>query len=66
MSDDVISLRLRRDWAQFLQKNLFLMLERTHDAMAACGVSEERRAPLQKRAILLAKLDDVVRDALIG
>jgi hypothetical protein len=65
MSDDVVTLRLRRDWAQFLQRNLSLMLERTHDAMMARSLPGERRALLYGRTLLLAQLDDAVRDALL-
>jgi hypothetical protein len=65
MSDDVVTVRLRRDWAQFLQRNLSLMLERTRDAITTRGLPEERREPLCRRALVLAKLDDAVRNALL-
>ena len=66
MSDEFITVRLRRDHAQFLEENLALMADRTRAAMRSGDLAEERRAGLYQRAILLEHLDDALRMALLN
>jgi hypothetical protein len=66
MSDEIITVRLRRDHATFLEANLALMAERTRAAMKCAVLPEERRSGLYQRAILLEHLDDAVRVALLS
>jgi hypothetical protein len=64
MPEDMITVRLRRDHAAFLNENLIRMAEHTRDAMKAPCLPKERRNALYNRAILLEYLDDAIRDAL--
>jgi hypothetical protein len=66
MSDEFITVRLRRAHAQFLEVNLALMADRTRAAMRSGDLAEERRAGLYQRAILLEHLDDALRLALLN
>ena len=66
LSDEFITVRLRRDHAQFLEVNLALMADRTRAAMRSGDPAEERRAGLYQRAILLEHLDDALRMALLN
>ena len=66
MSDEFITVRLRRAHAQFLEVNLALMADRTRAAMRSGDPAEERRAGLYQRAILLEHLDDALRLALLN
>ena len=64
MSEDTITVRLRRDHATFLNQNLTRMAEHTRDAMKSPSLPKERRNALYSRAILLEYIDDAIRDAL--
>jgi hypothetical protein len=66
MSNEIVTVRLRRDHAQFLEANLALMADRTRAAMRSGALREERRAGLYQRAILLEHLDDALRMALLN
>ena len=66
MSDEFITVRLRRPHAQFLEVNLALMADRTRAAMRSGDLAEERRAGLYQRAVLLEHLDDALRLALLN
>jgi hypothetical protein len=66
LSDEFITVRLRRDHAQFLEVNLALMADRTRAAMRSGDLAEERRVGLYQRAILLEHLDDALRMALLN
>ena len=66
MSDEIITIRLRRDHATFLEANLALMADRTRAAMKSADLPGERRSGLYQRAILLEHLDDAVRVALLS
>jgi hypothetical protein len=63
--DTIVTVRLRREWAEFLERNLATMLERTRQSMAERPLSPERRNDLARRAMLLARIDDAVLDALV-
>ena len=65
MSDEeIITIRLSRSRAEFLELNVATMLERTREAVAAGG-SEERRTALGRRIVALATINDALRGALI-
>ena len=64
MLEDMITVRLRRDHATFLNENLTRMAEHTRDAMKSPCLPRERRNALYSRAILLEYIDDAIRDAL--
>ena len=64
MPEDMITVRLRRDHATFLDENLTRMAEHTRDAMKSPCLPKERRNALYSRAILLEYIDDAIRDAL--
>ncbi len=65
MPNELITVRLRRDHAMFLEANLALMADRTRTAMTPPGLPNERRAGLYKRALLLERLNDAVHAALL-
>ena len=64
MPEDMITVRLRRDHATFLDENLTRMAERTRDVMSSPCLPKERRNALYSRAILLEYVDDAIRAAL--
>ena len=64
MPEDMITIRLRRDHAAFLDENLTRMAEHTRDAMKSPCLPRERRNALYSRAILLEYVDDAIRAAL--
>ena len=64
MSDEMVTVRLRRDHATFLEANLARMAGHTRDAMKPPCLTKERRDALYNRAILLEHLDDAIRGAL--
>ena len=63
-NDDIITIRLPRSRAEFLELNIATMLERTREAVGSISMAE-RRAALGKRILMLAVLHDAVRGALI-
>jgi hypothetical protein len=65
MPNEIITVRLRRDHAIFLEANLALLAERTRAAMTAANLPEERRSGLYQRAILLEHIEDAVRGAMV-
>lgn len=65
MSDeDMVTIRLSRSRAEFLELNVATMLERTREAVSNGG-SEERRTALGRRVVALATIHDALRGALI-
>ncbi len=65
MPNELVTVRLRRDHALFLEANLTLMADRTRTAMMPPDLPNGRRAGLYKRAILLERLNDAVHAALL-
>ena len=64
IDEDIITIRLPRSRAEFLDLNIATMLERTREAVASVSTAE-RRSALGKRILMLAVLNDAVRGALI-
>ena len=60
MSDEMVTVRLRRDHAKFLEANLTRMAEHTRDAMKPPRLTKERRDALYNRAILPEHIDDAI------
>jgi hypothetical protein len=65
MSDDVITVRLPRGHAAFLQANLAVLATTTREAMTRPGLKVERRTALGSRAFLLENIEDAVRGAML-
>ena len=65
MSDDVITVRLPRKQAAFLQANLSQLAISTRQAMTRPGQDAERRSALIHRAALLETIEDAVRSAML-
>jgi hypothetical protein len=65
MSDNVVTVRLSRDQAAFLQANLSMMATTTRQAMARPGLEPERHMALGSRAIVLERTEDAVRSAML-
>ncbi len=65
MSDDVVTVRLSRKQAGFLQANLSMLATTTREAMTRPGLPPERRTALGSRATLLESIEDAVRGAML-
>ena len=65
MSNDIVTVRLSRKHAAFLQANLSVLATTTRQAMTRHGVELERRSALASRAALLEAIDDAVHSALL-
>jgi len=65
MSNDIVTVRLSRKHAAFLQANLSVLATTTRQAMVRPGIEIERRAALASRAALLEAIDDAVHGALL-
>ena len=65
MSDDVVTVRLSRKQAAFLQANLSLLATTTRQAMTRPGLQPERRTALGTRATSLESIEDAVRGAML-
>jgi hypothetical protein len=65
MSDDVVTVRLTRKQASFLQANLSLLAATTRQAMTRPGLEPERRTALGSRATSLESIEDAVRSAML-
>jgi hypothetical protein len=65
MSDNVVTVRLSRSQAAFLQANLSKLAALTRQAMARPGLDTERHMALGSRAIVLEYTEDAVRSALL-
>ncbi|HEY4043512.1 MAG TPA: hypothetical protein VGM32_16925 [Rhodopila sp.] len=65
MSDDVITVRLPRGHAAFLQASLALLATTTRQAMTRPGLKAERHMTLRSRVLLLESIDDAVRGAML-
>jgi hypothetical protein len=65
MSNDIVTVRLSRKHAAFLQANLSLLATTTRQAMIRPGIEIERRSALASRAALLEAIDDAVHGALL-
>jgi hypothetical protein len=65
MSNDIVTVRLSRKHAAFLQANLSVLATTTRQAMMRPGLEAERRAALSSRAMLLETIDDAVHGALL-
>jgi|ERR1700710_2713883 hypothetical protein len=65
MSDNVVTVRLSRDQAAFLQANLSLLAATTRQAMSRPGLEHERHMALGSRAIALESTEDAVRSAML-
>ena len=65
MSDDIVTVRLTRKHAAFLQANLSLLASTTRQAMTRPGLQPDRRTGLGSRAALLESIEDAVRGALL-
>ena len=65
MLDDIVTVRLSRSQAEFLQANLSLLATTTRQAMGRPGLDPERHMALGSRAIALERTEDAVRIALM-
>ena len=65
MSDDVVTVRLARKHAAFLQANLSALATTTRQAMTRPGLESERRTGLGSRATLLESIEDAIRGAML-
>lgn len=65
MSDDIVTVRLARKQAHFLQANLSLLAATTRQAMTRPGLEPERRTGLGSRATSLESIEDAVRGAML-
>lgn len=65
MSDDVVTVRLSRNQAAFLQANLSLLATTTRQAMSRPGLEPQRHLALGSRAIALESTEDAVRSAMM-
>jgi hypothetical protein len=65
MSDDVVTVRLSRNQAAFLQANLSLLATTTRQAMSRPGLEPQRHLALGSRAIALESTEDAVRSAML-
>jgi hypothetical protein len=65
MSDDVITVRMSKKHAAFLQANLSFLASSTRQAMTRPGIEVERRSALGSRASLLENIEDAVRSAML-
>jgi hypothetical protein len=65
MSDDVVTVRLSRNQAAFLQANLSMLATTTRRAMSQPGLELHRHMALGSRAIVLESTEDAVRSAML-
>jgi hypothetical protein len=65
MSDDVVTVRLSRNQAAFLQANLSMLATTTRQAMSRPGLEPQRHLALGSRAIALESTEDAVRSAML-
>jgi hypothetical protein len=65
MLQGVITVRLPREHAAFLQENLAVLATTTRQAMTRPGLKTDWRAALGSRAFLLESIDDAVRSAML-
>jgi hypothetical protein len=65
MSDKVATISLSRNQAEFLQANLSLLATTTRQAMARPRLEPERHLALGSRALVLEKIEDAVRSAML-
>ncbi len=65
MSDDVVTVRLSRTQAAFLQANLSVLAATTRQAMARPRMEPDRHMALGSRAIVLEIIEDVIRSAML-
>ena len=65
MQDDVVTVRLSRGQAEFLQANLSVLATTTRQAMSRPGMDPDRHMGLGSRAIALERIEDAVRIALM-
>jgi len=66
MNDDVVTVRLSRDQAEFLQANLSLLAANTRQAIARPNLDAGRRTGLISRAFSLESIEDAVCGALLN
>jgi hypothetical protein len=65
MPDDVVTVRLSRNQAAFLQANLSVLAATTRQAMARPRMEPDRHMALGSRAIVLEIIEDVIRSAML-
>jgi hypothetical protein len=65
MSNDIVTVRLPRRHAAFLQANLAVLATTTRQAMTRPGLEAERRVALGSRASLLETIEDAIRSAML-
>jgi hypothetical protein len=65
MSNDVVTVRLSRTQATFLQANLSVLATTTRQAMSRPGLELERHMALGRRATALESTEDAVRSAMM-
>jgi hypothetical protein len=65
MSDEIITVRLHRKHAAFLQAELAFLTMAIRQAITRPWLREERRTALRCQELLLESLEDAVRDAML-